>query len=178
MFFLSSGPLESLPTIASMNASDPEPPSTAYSDLDAATDLTGFDVNREATADTTSSAAHSGYEGIDWNRLPGYVASRHRRRQRTGWVWEHGYDVERSNSGRRFWLCKECSRRPPIREAVAGNDPCRSAGWGVCDGLLFWVVDVEFQRFDNIQGRCLFFQPFCECGQSSARLINESMFPV
>ncbi|EJP61246.1 transposase-like protein [Beauveria bassiana ARSEF 2860] len=96
--------------MASMDASDPEPHSTAYSDLDAATDLSGFDINREATADTTSSAAHSGYEGVDWNRLPGYVASRHRRRQRTGWVWEHGYDVERNNSGRRFWLCKECHR--------------------------------------------------------------------
>lgn len=96
--------------MVSMGASDPAPPSTAYSDLDTATDFTGFDVNREATADTTSSAAHSGYEGIDWNRLLGYVASRHRRRQRTGWVWEHGYDVERNNSGRRFWLCKECHR--------------------------------------------------------------------
>ncbi|KAM3551691.1 hypothetical protein ARSEF4850_007751, partial [Beauveria asiatica] len=56
--------------MVSMDASDPEPHSTAYSDLDAATDLSGFDVNREATADTTSSAAHSGYEGVDWNRLP------------------------------------------------------------------------------------------------------------
>ncbi|XWX00783.1 hypothetical protein V2A60_008804 [Cordyceps javanica] len=68
---LPSALLESLPTTISMDASDPEPPSTAYSDLDAATDLSGFDVNREATADTTSSAAHSGYEGVDWNRLPG-----------------------------------------------------------------------------------------------------------
>lgn len=49
---------------------------------------------------------------------------------------------------------------------------------GVGDGLLFWVVGVEFQHFDNIQGRCLFFQPFCECGQSFARLINESMLAV
>ncbi|KAM3538105.1 hypothetical protein ARSEF1564_008976 [Beauveria bassiana] len=55
----------------SMDASDLELSSTAYSDLDAVTDLSEFDVNREATADTTSSAAHSGYEGVDWNRLPG-----------------------------------------------------------------------------------------------------------
>lgn len=94
--------------MVSMSASDP--PSTPYSDPDATTDLTGFNGNREATTDTPSSAGHSGYEGINWNRIPGYVASRHRRRQRTGWVWEHGYDVERNNSGRRFWLCKECHR--------------------------------------------------------------------
>ncbi|KAK2670373.1 hypothetical protein RAB80_014510 [Fusarium oxysporum f. sp. vasinfectum] len=29
-------------------------------------------------------------------------------RPRTGWVWEHGFDIERDGSGRRFWLCKDC----------------------------------------------------------------------
>jgi len=118
--------------MVSMDASDPAPPSTAYSDLDAATDFTGCDVNREATADTTSSTAHSGYEGIDWNRLPGYVASRHRRRRRTGWVWEHGYDVERNDSGHHFWLCKEChqiraeiTHKNKTRTQLPLNDPAK-----------------------------------------------------
>ena len=82
--------------------------STTNSDLDTAADFARFSVNREATVESSSSIAHSGYEGIDWNRLPGYLASRQRRRQRTGWVWEHGYDVENDSSGHRFWLCKEC----------------------------------------------------------------------
>lgn len=85
--------------------------SIANSDLDTAADFARFSVNREATVESSSSIAHSGYEGIDWNRLPGYLASRQRRRQRTGWVWEHGYDVENDSSGHRFWLCKECHQR-------------------------------------------------------------------
>ncbi|PNP53227.1 hypothetical protein FNYG_15781 [Fusarium nygamai] len=81
--------------------------STANSDLDTATGFNRSDDNTEANVDI-SSTAHSGYEGIDWNRLPGYLASKQRRRQRTGWVWEHGYDIEKDSSGHRFWLCKEC----------------------------------------------------------------------
>jgi hypothetical protein len=81
--------------------------STASSDLDTATGFNRSDNNTEANVDI-SSTAHSGYEGIDWNRLPGYLASKQRRRQRTGWVWEHGYDIEKDSSGHRFWLCKEC----------------------------------------------------------------------
>ncbi|KAL9561355.1 hypothetical protein ACKAV7_014710 [Fusarium commune] len=81
--------------------------STASSDLDTATGFNRSDDNTEANVDI-SSTAHSGYEGIDWNRLPGYLASKQRRRQRTGWVWEHGNDIEKDSSGHRFWLCKEC----------------------------------------------------------------------
>ena len=57
--------LEPLPTMVSMSASELAPPSTPYSELDTATEFTGFDIHREGTVDTTSSAAHSGYEGID-----------------------------------------------------------------------------------------------------------------
>ncbi|KAI8401739.1 hypothetical protein FOFC_18608 [Fusarium oxysporum] len=66
--------------------------STASSDLDTATGFNRSDDNTEANVDI-SSTAHSGYEGIDWNRLPGYL---------------HGYDIEKESSGHRFWLCKEC----------------------------------------------------------------------
>ena len=59
----------------------------------------------------TSSAGQEGYKGIDWSRLPGYYIRRHRRRQRTGWVWEYGYDIEKDGSGHRFWLCRECHRK-------------------------------------------------------------------
>ncbi|KAL6411818.1 hAT family dimerization domain protein [Ilyonectria robusta] len=86
-------------------------PSTANSDLNTATDINRFNVNREVTADTSSSADYTSYKGIDWNRLSGYCIRKHRRRQRTGWVWEHGFDIEKDGSGSRFWLCKECHRK-------------------------------------------------------------------
>jgi hypothetical protein len=79
------------------------PPSIANSDPYTAAGFNRSDDNREATEDTSSSAGHSAYEGINWNRLPGYLASKQRRRQRTGWVWEHGYDIEKDSSGHRFW---------------------------------------------------------------------------
>ncbi|KAJ0125685.1 Uncharacterized protein HZ326_31209 [Fusarium oxysporum f. sp. albedinis] len=81
--------------------------SVANSDPDTATSFNRSDDNTEANVDI-SSTAHSGYKGINWNRLPGYLASKQRRRQRAGWVWEHGYDIEKDSSGYRFWLCKEC----------------------------------------------------------------------
>lgn len=61
--------------------------------------------------DTAFSGHFSGYEGIDWSRLSGYSISRHRRRPRTGWVWEHGYDIENNRSGHRFWVCKACHQK-------------------------------------------------------------------
>ncbi|KAM3448845.1 hypothetical protein NHJ6243_010059, partial [Beauveria neobassiana] len=61
--------------------------------------------------DTLLTVDHIGYEGIDWNRIPGYSISRRRKRPRTGWVWEHGFDIEKDETGRRFWLCKACHRK-------------------------------------------------------------------
>ncbi|KAJ6437059.1 meiotic mRNA stability protein kinase UME5 [Purpureocillium lavendulum] len=40
-----------------------------------------------------------GYESIDWNRLAGFS------------VREHGFDIEKNDSGHRFWLCKSCHRK-------------------------------------------------------------------
>ncbi|RKL04552.1 hypothetical protein BFJ70_g17184 [Fusarium oxysporum] len=65
-------------------------------------------VKQEVTIDTSSSVDYTGYEGIDWNRLSGYCIRKQRRRPQTGWVWEHGFDIEKDGSGRRFWLCKDC----------------------------------------------------------------------
>ncbi|KAH7205388.1 uncharacterized protein BKA55DRAFT_267194 [Fusarium redolens] len=75
--------------------------STANSDPDTATSFNRSDDNTEANVDI-SSTAYLGYEGIDWHRLLGYLSSKQRRRQRTGWVWEHGYDIEKNSSGHRF----------------------------------------------------------------------------
>ncbi|RKK12583.1 hypothetical protein BFJ66_g18283, partial [Fusarium oxysporum f. sp. cepae] len=77
-------------------------------DLDAPPSFDPSDTNREVTIDTSSSVDYTGYEGIDWNRLSGYCIRKQRRRPRTGWVWEHGFDIEKDGSGRRFWLCKDC----------------------------------------------------------------------
>jgi hypothetical protein len=89
-------------------------PSTAYSDLDSPTNFNPSEPNGEVTADTSPSVDYTGYEGIDWRRLPGYYIRKHGRRVRTGWVWEYGYDIEKAGSGRRSWLCKECHRKKAI----------------------------------------------------------------
>jgi hypothetical protein len=89
-------------------------PSTTYSSLDSPINFNPSDPSGEVTADradTSPSVDHTGYEGIDWSRLPGYYIRKHGRRLRTGWVWEYGYDIEKAGSGRRSWLCKECHRK-------------------------------------------------------------------
>ncbi|KAF2475602.1 uncharacterized protein BDR25DRAFT_382694 [Lindgomyces ingoldianus] len=85
--------------------------STAHSDLETPTDLNPSDTSREVTVDTSSSVDYTGYEGINWSRLPGYHIRKHRRRPRTGWVWDYGYDIEKDGSGDRFWLCKKCHQK-------------------------------------------------------------------
>src|ERR1700712_3738145 len=65
----------------------------------------------EAVEDTPFPGDYLGYEGIDWNRLSGFCIRQHRRRPRTGWVWEHGFDTEKDGSGHRFWLCKVCHQK-------------------------------------------------------------------
>ncbi|KJZ68601.1 hypothetical protein HIM_12010 [Hirsutella minnesotensis 3608] len=72
-------------------------PSTSFSAPESSPDL-----------DTSPSIDYVGYEGIDWNRLSGFSIRKYRKRARTGWVWEHGFDIEKNDSGHRFWLCKVC----------------------------------------------------------------------
>ncbi|KAL6402752.1 hypothetical protein AUP68_14088 [Ilyonectria robusta] len=78
-------------------------PSTAFSVLDSS-DLSLSESKGGVEEDTSFSVEYIGYEGIDWNRCS-------RRRPRTGWVWEHGFDIEKDGSGHRFWLCKTCHRK-------------------------------------------------------------------
>ncbi|XP_044715999.1 transposase [Hirsutella rhossiliensis] len=59
---------------------------------------------REIADDASFAVDHVGYEGIDWNRVSGYSISKRRKRPRTSWIWEHGYDIEKDSSGHRFWL--------------------------------------------------------------------------
>ncbi|KAJ0126480.1 Transcription factor atf1, partial [Fusarium oxysporum f. sp. albedinis] len=103
-------PTPSLPMAPSMNpdisAALFSTTSTANSDPDTATSFNRSDDNTEANVDI-SSTAHLGYEGIDWHRLLGYLSSNLNKeegsgRQRTGWVWEHGYDIEKDSSGHCF----------------------------------------------------------------------------
>ncbi|KAJ0126570.1 hypothetical protein HZ326_30328 [Fusarium oxysporum f. sp. albedinis] len=85
-------------------------PSTAFSLLDNP-DLGSSETKGGAADDASFSVYYIGYEGIDWNRLSGYSIRKHQRRPRTGWVWEHGFDIEKDGSGHRFWLCKTCHQR-------------------------------------------------------------------
>ncbi len=86
-------------------------PSTAHSGLDGSADSNSSELNGDGPTATSSSVDYTGYEGINWNLLSGYSIRKHRRRPRTGWVWEHGFDVEKDGSGHRFWLCKECHQK-------------------------------------------------------------------
>lgn len=83
-------------------------PSTAPSEFEAPATFNPSDTNKEAAVDASSSGDYDGYEDMDWSRLLGYCVRKHRRRQRTEWVWEYGFDIEKDSSGRRFWLRKEC----------------------------------------------------------------------
>lgn len=86
-------------------------PGNGYSDLSSSFDTSASELVKELADDSSSPADCGGYEGIDWNRLSGYSISRRRKRPRTGWVWEYGYDIESDNSGHRFWVCKLCHRK-------------------------------------------------------------------
>jgi hypothetical protein len=82
-----------------------------YSDVSSFVDLSTSELVKVPDDDTPSFASCACYEGIDWNRLAGYSISRPRKRPRTGWVWEHGYDIEKDSSRHRYWVCKLCHQR-------------------------------------------------------------------
>ncbi|KAF5232754.1 hypothetical protein FANTH_12832 [Fusarium anthophilum] len=85
-------------------------PSPAFRLLDSP-GLGSSETKGGAADDASFSGNYVGYEGIDWNRLSGYSIRKHRRRPRTGWVWEHGFYIEKDGSGHRFWLCKMCHQK-------------------------------------------------------------------
>lgn len=86
-------------------------PSTGCSAPNSSPEFSSSQPKGEVAEDTSFSVDYIGYEGIDWNRLLGFSIRQHRRRPRTGWVWEHGFDIEKGGSGHRFWLCKVCHQK-------------------------------------------------------------------
>ncbi|KND89222.1 hypothetical protein TOPH_06093 [Tolypocladium ophioglossoides CBS 100239] len=86
-------------------------PSTSFSVPESSPDIDSLEPDVDVTGDTSPSIDDIGYEGIDWNRLAGFSIRKHRKRPRTGWAWEHGFDIEKNDSGHRFWLCKTCHRK-------------------------------------------------------------------
>lgn len=50
-----------------------------------------------------------------WRRFPGYTISERAGRQ-TSWVWEHGFDIQPSDSPtKRKWVCRPCLKKPKPR---------------------------------------------------------------
>ncbi|OAQ62543.1 reverse transcriptase [Purpureocillium lilacinum] len=86
-------------------------PSTTFSVPESSPDFDPLEPDVDGKGDTSPSIDYAGYEGIDWNRLAGFSIRKHRKRARTGWVWEHGFDIENTDSGHRYWLCKLCHRK-------------------------------------------------------------------
>ncbi|KAM3437331.1 hypothetical protein MY4824_003872 [Beauveria thailandica] len=85
-------------------------PATDFSVTESSPDPDSSELGANA-ADSSPSIDYIGYEGIDWNRLTGFSIRKYRKRARTGWVWEHGFDIEKNDSGHRFWLCKICHQK-------------------------------------------------------------------
>ncbi|KAI5455740.1 hypothetical protein BGZ63DRAFT_429621 [Mariannaea sp. PMI_226] len=67
---------------------------TTSSPLCSSSDINPSEPRGEFSDDTSFLVDYIGYDGIDWNRLAGHSISRRRKRPRTGWVWEHGFDIE------------------------------------------------------------------------------------
>ncbi|KAJ6441119.1 arginase [Purpureocillium lavendulum] len=63
-------------------------PSTTFSVPESSPDFDPLEPDVDGTGDTSPSIDYAG------------------KRARTGWVWEHGFDIENTNSGHRYWLCK------------------------------------------------------------------------
>ena len=82
--------------------------SSSHSAHDVPADTDSSVITGDVTSSNYSSVDYVGYTDINWTRLPGYHIRKHRKRLRTGWVWEYGYDIEKDGTNHRFWLCKEC----------------------------------------------------------------------
>src|ERR1700710_1016864 len=53
-----------------------------------------------------------------WSRFPGYTISERAGRQ-TSWVWEHGFDIQPSDSPtERKWVCKPCLKKPKPKSII------------------------------------------------------------
>ena len=55
-----------------------------------------------------SAEGSSSKDDIDWDRLPGFQLPQPTKHGRRGWVWKHGHEIEETETGKKYWLCKLC----------------------------------------------------------------------
>src|SRR5579871_5529360 len=57
-----------------------------------------------------------GYDGLDWKSIPGFQMARHSKLDKRSFVWKHGWEVEETSTGVKFWLCKQCHKENKIKK--------------------------------------------------------------
>src|SRR5579871_1608283 len=56
------------------------------------------------------------YDGLDWKSIPGFQMARHSKLDKRSFVWKHGWEVEETSTGVKFWLCKQCHKENKIKK--------------------------------------------------------------
>src|SRR5438552_9796300 len=93
---------DSIATVSELSA-----PPTTNSDafMSNASNMESCTIKSSASSIIASEPSSIDPEAIDWAQLPDFQPlTRHSKKQRRGWVWQHGYEVERRSDGRRMWL--------------------------------------------------------------------------
>lgn len=86
--------------------------STTYANSSLATGLQRLSLidsnTTKSSKESASSSTANGYTGISWDRLSGFQVPHHTKYSKRSWIWNYGYAIEETKSGKKYWLCKEC----------------------------------------------------------------------
>ncbi|KAF1949875.1 hypothetical protein CC80DRAFT_373177, partial [Byssothecium circinans] len=62
------------------------------------------------------------FEGIDWKRLPGFIAPLRTYKHKKSWIYRHGYRVSLASDPSQIWfICKYCHQHRRIDCGKAGR---------------------------------------------------------
>ena len=97
-------------------------------------------------------------KGIDWDRLPGFQLPHHTKRRRRGWVWKHGHEIEETETGKKFWLCKLCHA---AEDQDAGTRHLYAANGGTSNPMAH-LQKTHGIAASDVQKRPEIFEAICE----------------
>lgn len=58
------------------------------------------------------------YDDIDWEKIPGFQMPPHSKVDKRSWIWKHGWQVEKTSSGDKFWLCAQLLQGKQDKEII------------------------------------------------------------